>query len=218
MIGIAIAESPTVAYEIAVNCLIQPSLLSHHLSVAGAGYRVTSQRAMQANGRASLKVPTPCLIPGGLVRVDPGWAYLDKVSGEWTFQCAIAESAEIHSVTDLQGTQVPITRKFLIKSAASETVNTAVHFMLYERAQILIRVSALWPQITPEAVSARDGFILKEAVPPFVTDRAVVWVMEHEPLDDIFAKRHGLFVRGGNHHALLGIYHTAHLHAFDGPL
>ena len=52
----------------------------------------------------------------------------------------------------------------------------------------------------------------------FVAHRAVQGVVQHEPLDDVFAEIHGLRVGGGDHHAVFGLHHAAHLHPFHRPL
>jgi hypothetical protein len=67
-------------------------------------------------------------------------------------------------------------------------------------------------------VATRNGFILKKTVTAFVTNGAVMGVVQHKPFNDIFAKRHSLFICGGYHHAFHSIHHTAHLHASDGTL
>ena len=43
-------------------------------------------------------------------------------------------------------------------------------------------------------------------------------MVQHEPLDHIFAKIDDLFFSGGYHHAIHGIDHTAHLYPFEGTL
>jgi hypothetical protein len=43
-------------------------------------------------------------------------------------------------------------------------------------------------------------------------------VVEHQPFNDVFAKVHRFCVRGGNHHAVLGCNHAAHLQALYGSL
>ena len=43
-------------------------------------------------------------------------------------------------------------------------------------------------------------------------------MVQHQPFDNMFTEIHGLFIRGRYHHAVPGIDHTAHLHAFDRTL
>ena len=62
-------------------------------------------------------------------------------------------------------------------------------------------------------MAAGDGHILEQTVPPRITYRAVMRVVQHEPLNHGFAKRHGFFVRGGNDHSFLGLDHATHLDA-----
>jgi hypothetical protein len=106
----------------------------------------------------------------------------------------------------------------LIEAPASETVDTSVHFVLDEGTQILIMVGPFLSRIAPDTMAARNCFILEETVPTFVTNRAVMGVVLHIPLDDIFSELHSLFVGGGYHHAVLRIRHAAHVHPLERSL
>ena len=104
-----------------------------------------------------------------------------------------------------------VTGEFLIISGTAIAVNAAVHLMLNQGSQILIIISALRASISSYSVTAGDGHILEQAVSSFVTNRAIVGMIEHQPFNDGFSKLHGFFVRGGHDHAVLGLNHTAHL-------
>ena len=97
-------------------------------------------------------------------------------------------------------------------------MNAAVHFMLDQRTQILVRVGALEAPVAAKTVPAGNGQVLQQAVPAFVAHRTVVGMVEHEPFDDMPPKIHGFVIGGGNHHAVLGVDHAAHLNALDRPL
>ena len=68
------------------------------------------------------------------------------------------------------------------------------------------------------AVAAGDGLVLQQAVAAFVAHRAIEGVVHHQPLDDVPAELHGLGVGGGDHHAVTGVFHAAHLDALHRPL
>ena len=188
------------------------------LPIAGAGDQVASEGAVNAKGRPPLKVPAPALETGRLIRVDAGGAEVDEVSGKGTFQRAVLVPTKIGTAGDLHGAQVAVAGKFLIETAAPLAVDAAVHLVLNEDAQVLVTVGPLLPGIAPQPVAAGHGHILKEAVSPFIADRAVMGVIHHEPLDDMSSEIHGLVVGGRDDHAVLGIDHAAHLNALDRSL
>ena len=97
-------------------------------------------------------------------------------------------------------------------------MDAAVHFVLYEGSQILIKIGALFIRIPTPSVAARHGFVLKQAVTAFIANGAVVGVVQHETLDDELSKGQRLRMGGGNHHAVLGRHHAAHVDSLsDGP-
>jgi hypothetical protein len=64
-------------------------------------------------------------------------------------------------------------------------------------------------------MAAGNGHILKEAVSSFITDRAVMGVVHHEPLDHMLAEINSLLMSRRNDHSVLSVDHAAHLNAFD---
>jgi hypothetical protein len=170
---------------------------------------------VDTNGGRSLKIPTPHFVPGGFIRVDPGWTYIDQVPGKRTLERAVGKTAEIDSISNLHGTQIAVARELLVKPRTPIAVNAAVHLMLDELAQILIAVGSLLAGIAPYGVSAGNRFILEKALPSLVAYRAVVRVIDHEPFDHLSAEFHRLLIRGGNDHAVLSIDHATHLNALE---
>ena len=126
------------------------------------------------------------------------------------------EPAKIGPVGVLHGPQVAVAGKVLIVSPAAVAVNTTIHLMLDERTQVLIPVGPFLSQITPDPVAAGDGQILQQAVPAFIADRAIVGMVHHEPLDHLPAEIDRFAMGSRNHHPILCLHHTTHLHAFDG--
>lgn len=168
------AETSSIANEMAVHLFVETSFLPHHLPVTGSACRIAPQRAMEAHRWTPFKVPAPALKSSRFIRVNACGAEIDEIPGKGALQPSTLEPAEVGTVPDLQGPQVTITRKILIETPASPTVDAPVHFMLDKRTQVLIHIGALFPLVTPDPVACGDGFILKEAVTPFVTDGAVV--------------------------------------------
>ena len=90
--------------------------------------------------------------------------------------------------------------------------------MLDVLAQVLVDVGALLAVVAPDAVAAGDGEVLQLAFAPLVADRAVVGVVDHQPLDDRAAHRDRFRVGRRDHHAVLGREHAGHLDPLDRPL
>ena len=111
-----------------------------------------------------------------------------------------------------------VTGKLLIEPTASPAVDATIHFMLDKDAQILITISPLFSKIAPDPMAACNGHILEQTVAAFITDRAIMGMVHHEPLDHMLAEVDCLFIGRRNDHTVLGIDHAAHLHPFDRAL
>ena len=97
-------------------------------------------------------------------------------------------------VSNLHRSQVEVTRKLLIETTAPPAMDATIHFMLNKYAQILITISSLFSKIAPHTMTARYGHILKQTVASFVTDRAIMGMVHHEPLDHMLAEVHCLSI------------------------
>ena len=118
-------------------------------------------------------------------------------------------------MADLQGPQVAVTRELLVEPAAPPAVDAPVHLVLDKASEELVPVGPLEPPVAPEAVASGHGHVLKKAVAALVADRAVVGMVEHEPLHDVAAEVDRLLVRGRHNHAIGDVDHAAHLDPFD---
>jgi hypothetical protein len=173
---------------------------------------------VKAEGGGPLKVPSSPFEPGRFIRIYTGGADIDKVARKRALKVSVSESPKVHAIPYLHSPQVPVPRKVLIKTPTSKAMDTAVHFVLDKRAKILIVVGTLSPQIPADRVATRNGLILQKAMAPFITDRAVMGVMKHEPFYDVSPEFRGFRVCGGYHHTVLGFLHAAHLNTFDRTL
>ena len=176
---------------------------------------MTSKRTVDAEGRGSLIVPAPAFKPGRFISINASRADIDEISGERTFQRAVLEPAEIGMVSNLQRSQVEVTRKLLIETTAPPAMDATIHFMLNKDAQILITISSLFSKIAPHTMTARYGHILEQTVASFITNRTVMRMVHHEPLDHMLAEIDSLLMSGRNDHPVLSVDHAAHLNAFD---
>ena len=80
--------------------------------------------------------------------------------------------------------EVSTTRIVSIKSYAAVALNAPVHLMANERAEELITMRPFREVIAPVDMSGHDRHILQMALPSFITHRAVVWMVHHQPFDD----------------------------------
>jgi hypothetical protein len=67
-------------------------------------------------------------------------------------------------------------------------------------------------------MAAGNGQILEQTMAAFIAHRTIVGMVQHQPFDNMFTEIDNLFIRGRYHHAVPGIDHTAHLHAFNRTL
>jgi hypothetical protein len=173
---------------------------------------------VDADRRASFKIPPPTHKSSWFVRVNPGWTDVDKITGKRAFQRTITDSAEVSTIPYLHGPQVMVSSKFLVEPAAPPTMNAPVHFMLNQRSQVLIIIGALFTQITLDPVATGNGHVLKQAVSSLIADRAVKGMIQHKPLNYVPAEIYCFFIIRGHHHSVPGINHAAHLHSLDRTL
>ncbi len=82
--------------------------------------------------------------------------------------------------------------------------------MANEGTKILILVRALFEPITPSVMTGHDGHVLQMTVTALFTDRAVVRMVGHQPLDDAGAKGFRLLVIDRDIGVVLDRCHTGH--------
>jgi hypothetical protein len=68
MIHELVAIAAPVTDEVAIHRFTETSFKAHHFTIARTGDDVASERAVDAERRASLKIPSPAGKPGGLIR------------------------------------------------------------------------------------------------------------------------------------------------------
>src|SRR5690606_33147473 len=95
-----------------------------------------------------------------------------------------------------EGAKIVAAGIVLIEPHAPIARDAAVHLVVQERAEILIAVRALQAPIAAIVVARHHGHVLQVAFAAFLADRAVVRMVDHQPLDDAGAKvaRLGLVV------------------------
>jgi hypothetical protein len=134
MIGVVESIAAPVTDEVSVHIRAEARFEPNDLTIAGARDHVASQGAVNAQAWTPLIVPASPFESRGFIRINAGRAEIDEVSRKRTFQRTIFVPTEICPVTDLHGTEVSVTGKFLIETAAPPAMDAAVHFMLDQNA------------------------------------------------------------------------------------
>ena len=130
MVCVIEAISAAVTDKVAIYRFAEACFQSHDLPVSCTGCGVAAEGTVDANGRGSLVVPAPSFKPGRLIGINSCGTDIDQVASERAFQGAVLIASEVSAVADLHRSQVTITRKVLIESAASPAMDAAVHFVL----------------------------------------------------------------------------------------
>src|SRR6056300_1357755 len=137
------AVAPAVTNKIAVDRLAEAGFLAPGFAIAKADDGVTSQAAVDTNGGAALVIPAPAENPRRLICINARGANIREVSGKRAFQDAVFKAAEIRAVGAAHNPQIQIAGVFLVVPRAPVAVDTTIHLMLHQGAQILIGIGAL---------------------------------------------------------------------------
>src|SRR5215469_5508464 len=89
-------------------------------------------------------------------------------------------------------------RVLAIKTHASVALDAAVHFVVDERAEVLIAECTLVETIASIIVPGHDGHILQVALAAFVADRAIMWMVLHQAFDNGSPEFHCLWILYGD--------------------
>ena len=216
-VDVAIAEAATVAQEVLVDRTVEAVFDPTQFSVTLARGDVATAGAAMADARGELHVPLTVVALGvRLVGEHTGRADLGEVAGELAFQHAVFDATEVHVVVGAEHAQVGAAGVVLIEAHATVAGDAAVHFVGNERAEVLVLVGTLGEAITALVVAGHHGHVLQVAVTAFLTDRAVVGVVGHQPFDDAGAERLGFFIVDGDPGVVGGWGHARHDDATTG--
>jgi hypothetical protein len=90
-------------------------------------------------------------------------------------------SSEVNIILGSEYIEVIATRMVLIKSHTPVTLNAAVHFMVNERAEVLIFIRAFFIGKSPVIMTRHYSHILQVTGTAFITHRTIMWVVCHQP-------------------------------------
>ena len=83
--------------------------------------------------------------------------------------------------------------------------------MADEGAEVLVAEGALGALIAAAGVPSHHRHVLKMAFAALFAHRTVVWMVLHQPFDDLLAKISGKVRVDGHPHAILHVHHAGHL-------
>ena len=92
-------------------------------------------------------------------------------------------TAEINRVMTSKDVEIPAAGVVAVKPDTAVALDAAVHLMVDEGAEILIAMRALLKPGPSIIMTGHDGHVLEMAFAALVADRAIVRVVQHEPLD-----------------------------------
>jgi hypothetical protein len=180
-------------------------------SVSLARKGVATQSAMDADGRGGLEIPDSgvvCFL--GFVGECSGGADFNQIAAEFTLKHAVRMSSKIHMVMGAKHIEIPATSGVSVKPDAAVTLDAPVHFMVDERPQILVAVGPFFESVFPVSVPCHHRHVLEMAFAAFIAHRAVMGVVDHQPLYHGSPELHGFGVVYGNTHPFAHRGHAGH--------
>lgn len=176
-----------------------------------SGDGVAADTAMNADRWCGLEIPLACeVMLQRFVRENAGGADLDEVSTELAFEHAVFMAAEIHLVMTREDIEVTPACVVTVETDTTVALDAAVHFVINEGAHVLIAVRPFLESGPPIAVAGHDRHVLEMAFTAFIADRAVMRMVQHEPLNHARPESPGLGIIHGKAHALSYRSHAGH--------
>ncbi len=182
-VDVSVTKPAAVTEEVAVNLTVVAVFDAANLAVAFPGADVATDRALVADAGGILQVPLSGVVIGmTLVGEHPSGADFGEVAGERAFQCAFGVSSEVDVVPGTKGAQIGATGVVIVKAHAPVAGNAAVHFVGDERPQVLVAASALVEPVAAAVMAGHYRHVLQVAMAALLAHRAVVGVIDHQPL------------------------------------
>ena len=211
LVDVAVTETAAVAQEVVVHAAVVTVFDTAQLAIAFARAGVTADAALLANARRELHVPFTVVAFGvRFVGEYAGRAHFHRVAGELAFQRAAFRATEVDVVVRAVHAEVGAVRIVFVVTHAPVAGDAAVHLVRDKRPQLLIIVGALGEAVAAEAVAGHYRHILQVTVTAFFTDRAIVRVVGHQPLDHAFTELLRFTVIDGDEGAVGCRGHTGH--------
>src|SRR5208283_5038903 len=145
-----------------------------------------------------------------LVGKDSRRANLHEVAAEFAFRHSVPAAPEIDVVVRGKNVEIAAAGIIPIVAHAAVTLDTAVHLMGDERAEVPVAVGSLLKSVFAVVMPGHDSHVLEVALPALIANRTIMGMVEHEPLDHARPKLYRLRVVDGNPGALISGRHAGH--------
>src|SRR5690606_14751092 len=194
-VDVAIAEAAAVAQEVVIHRPVEAVLDAANLAITLTGADIAAGGTAMADARGELHVPFAAVALGvGLVGEYAGGADLGQVARELALQRTVLDPAEVHLVIGAEYTQVGAAGIVLVIAQAAIAGDTTVHLVSDEWPQLLILVGPFAEAVAPLIVAGHHRHVLQVTVTTFLAHRAIMRVVDHQPLDDAGAEGLGFLV------------------------
>ncbi len=197
----------------AIDLFIDSGADALQLAIPGTRNGIATERAVRADGRRFLQIPVTAFETERPVGKDTGRANIDQVAGKLAFQPARLEAPEKDPVARSQHPEVLAAEIVAVGPHATVALDAAIHLLLDKRPEILVDISPLVATVIADAVAAGDGHVLQLALAALVAHRAVVGVVDHQPLDNTLAQLDRRRFEGVDNHAFLDLDEAGHHHS-----
>ena len=210
-VDIAVAETAPVTEEVTIHFAVVTVLDAADIAVALTGADVAADRALVADAGGKLQIPFAGVALGmGLVGEHPGGADFGEVAGKLVLQHALGVTAEIDIVVGAKGPQVGATGVVIVEAHTTVAGDAAVHLMGDKRAQVLVAMGALAEAVAAPVVTGHHRHVLQVAMAALLAHRAVVGMVDHQPLHHTGTEFPGFVVGDADAGAILGRGHAGH--------
>ena len=190
-----VSEAATVAEKISIHVAVVTIDDSPDCSVAFAYGDVAPESTVDADRRRHLQVPLARVMAlERLVGEDPRGANLDQVAGEFTLEHAVLAAAEIHLVAQRERVQIVLARVFPVVAHAPVALDAAIHLVSDEGPEVLISERALGKFIAAVSVPRHHGHVLQVTTAAFITYRAIMGMICHQPFNYLRTKSPGRLI------------------------
>src|SRR3990170_318828 len=187
-----VAKPSAVAKEITVHFTVVPVGNAAQFSITFAGNNVASKTAMLANRRSGSKIPfTGIMFFKRFISKNSCMTNLGQVTTKRALQYAIFFSSKINMMMCRKNIQVITTGIVTVKTYTPITLYAPVHFVMNKRPQILIVISAFLVVEATVIVARHHRHVLQMTTAAFITYRAIMRMIGHQPFNYLFTKGFG---------------------------
>ena len=116
----------------------------------------------------------------GFVGKDTGGTDFHQIAAEFAFQRAILKTAEINVVMDTECLKIIAPGIIVIETYAPVAGDTAVHFVIDKRTEILVIMGSFLASVTTKGVTGHDRHVLQMTFAAFFAHWTVVGMVSHQ--------------------------------------